>query len=180
MDQIRTSRKEHLLFYQVYCYQYLYFNVKLSFWCPFTVFWVNVSLLLHGVNYKYFQTYVIMAFKSLGKYDPNLFFSLTCACAKIVIWNQWGYRLVNKYIPHLPIPFGGYIILQRGDSLTTLCELSRHAPLIGSTFLTSDILVLPRFCPTHRRFFLNSTKCGKKLCITVLSMKQCCVLLAPF
>ena len=106
-----------------------------------------------------------MAFKSLGKYDPNIFFSLTCACAKIVIWNQWGYRLVYKYIPHLPIPYGGYIILQRGDSLTTLCELSRHAPLIGSTFLTSDILVLPRFCPNldAQEVFLEQHKVWKKI-----------------
>ena len=125
---------------------------------------------------------IIAKIKHAAPFDPNIFFSLTCACAKIVIWNQWGYRLVNKYIPHLPIPYGGYIILQRGDSLTTLCELSRRAPLIGSTFLTSDILVLPRFCPNldAQEVFLEQHKVWKKLCITVLSMKQCCVLLAPF
>ena len=49
--------------------------------------------------------------------------------------------------------------------MTTLCELSRHAPLIGSTFLTSDILVLPRFCPNldAQEVFLEQHKVWKKV-----------------
>ena len=49
--------------------------------------------------------------------------------------------------------------------MTTLCELSRHAPLIGSTFLTSDILVLPRFCPNldAQEVFLEQHKVWKKI-----------------